>query len=71
MAATHTFLKRNPDDYKLTKNMNYYKSLLDVEEYLIDHEEQPYEVRTLTPSLRPSTTSLSCCCFGCFPRVFF
>lgn len=45
VAATHTFLKRNPDDYKLAKNMNYYKSLLDVEEYLIDHEEQPYEVR--------------------------
>ncbi|TWW70242.1 endoplasmic reticulum protein SC65 [Takifugu flavidus] len=43
VAAAHTFLKKNPDDYKLTKNMNYYKTLLDVEEYLIDHEEQPYE----------------------------
>uniref|UniRef100_H3CA94 Prolyl 3-hydroxylase family member 4 (inactive) n=1 Tax=Tetraodon nigroviridis TaxID=99883 RepID=H3CA94_TETNG len=43
VAATHTFLKKNPDDYKLVKNMNYYKTLLDVEEYLIDHEEQPYE----------------------------
>lgn len=53
MAAAHTFLKKNPDDYKLTKNMNYYKSLLDVEEYLIDHEEQPYEVRVPTPPLRP------------------
>lgn len=51
MAATHTFLKRNPDDYKLAKNMNYYKSLLDVEEYLIDHEEQPYEVRVPPPPL--------------------
>lgn len=53
MAAAHTFLKKNPDDYKLTKNMNYYKSLLDVEEYLIDHEEQPYEVRLPAPSPRP------------------
>lgn len=44
MAAAHTFLKKNPTDPYLTKNMNYYKSLLDVEEYLIDHEEQPYEV---------------------------
>lgn len=53
MAAAHTFLKKNPDDSKLTKNMNYYKSLLDVEEYLIDHEEQPYEVRIPTPPLPP------------------
>lgn len=43
VAATHTFLKKNPDDVLLTKNMNYYKTLFDVEEYLIDHEEQPYE----------------------------
>lgn len=45
MAAAHTFLKKNPTDPSLTKNMNYYKTLFDVEEYLIDHEEQPYEVR--------------------------
>ncbi|XP_041828232.1 endoplasmic reticulum protein SC65 [Melanotaenia boesemani] len=43
VAAAHTFLKRNPNDPSLTKNMNYYKTLFDVEEYLIDHEEQPYE----------------------------
>ncbi|XP_071765935.1 endoplasmic reticulum protein SC65 [Centroberyx gerrardi] len=43
VAAAHTFLQKNPDDPYLTKNMNYYKTLLDVEEYLIDHEEQPYE----------------------------
>lgn len=43
VAATHTFLKKNPDDVLLTKNINYYKTLFDVEEYLIDHEEQPYE----------------------------
>lgn len=28
--------------------MNYYKTLFDVEEYLVDHEEQPYEVCTST-----------------------
>ncbi|XP_014330953.1 endoplasmic reticulum protein SC65 [Xiphophorus maculatus] len=43
VSATHTFLKKNPEEPYLTKNMNYYKSLFDVDEYLIDHEEQPYE----------------------------
>ncbi|XP_013878381.1 endoplasmic reticulum protein SC65 [Austrofundulus limnaeus] len=43
VAASHTFLKKNPKDPSLTKNMNYYKTLMDVDEYLIDHEEQPYE----------------------------
>lgn len=45
VAAAHTFLKRNPTDPSLTKNMKYYKTLFDVEEYLVDHEERPYEVR--------------------------
>lgn len=45
VAAAHTFLKKNPTDPYLTKNMNYYKTLFDVEEYLVDQEEQPYEVR--------------------------
>lgn len=44
VAASHTFLKKNPKDETLTKNINYYKTLMDVDEYLIDHEEQPYEV---------------------------
>ncbi|XP_068193069.1 endoplasmic reticulum protein SC65 [Antennarius striatus] len=43
VAAAHTYLKKNPKDPSLTKNMKYYKTLFDVEEYLIDHEEQPYE----------------------------
>ncbi|XP_029364698.1 endoplasmic reticulum protein SC65 [Echeneis naucrates] len=43
VAAAHTFLKKNPTDPHLTKNMNYYKTLFDVEEYFVDHEEQPYE----------------------------
>nr|XP_057905350.1 endoplasmic reticulum protein SC65 [Doryrhamphus excisus] len=43
VSAAHTFLKKNPKDGPLTKNMKYYKTLMDVDEYLIDHEEQPYE----------------------------
>ncbi|XP_068575137.1 endoplasmic reticulum protein SC65 [Cebidichthys violaceus] len=43
VSAAHTFLKKNPTDSYLTKNMKYYKTLFDVEQYLIDHEEQPYE----------------------------
>ncbi|KAM9394237.1 endoplasmic reticulum protein SC65 [Pholidichthys leucotaenia] len=43
VSATHTFLKKNADDPQLSKNMDYYKTLFDVDEYLIDHEEQPYE----------------------------
>ncbi|XP_037544675.1 endoplasmic reticulum protein SC65 [Nematolebias whitei] len=43
VAASHTFLKKNPKDPSLTKNMNYYKTLMEVDEHLVDHEEQPYE----------------------------
>ncbi|KAI9539601.1 hypothetical protein NQZ68_005683 [Dissostichus eleginoides] len=43
VSAAHTFLKKNPTDPYLTKNMNYYKTLFDAEEHLIDQEEQPYE----------------------------
>lgn len=57
IAAAHTFLKKNPTDPYLTKNMNYYKTLFDVEEYLIDHEEQPYEVGT--QHCRPSPVSVT------------
>ena len=44
MSAAHTFLQKNPEDPYLTKNMNYYKSLSAVDAYLIDHEQQRYEV---------------------------
>lgn len=54
VAAAHTFLKKNPTDPSLKKNMNYYKTLFDVEEYLVDHEEKPYEVR---PSAQPPSRS--------------
>lgn len=43
VSAAHTFLQRNPGDSSLSKNMNYYKSLFDVEEYLVDLEEKLYE----------------------------
>lgn len=43
VSAAHTFLQKNPEDTYLSKNMNYYKTLFDVDEYLIDHEERPYE----------------------------
>lgn len=72
VAAAHTFLKKNPTDPYLTKNMNYYKTLFDVEKYLIDHEEQPYEVRLLTLSscsavqIKP-VLNQPLCCPDCFP----
>ncbi|KAJ8364550.1 hypothetical protein SKAU_G00133810 [Synaphobranchus kaupii] len=43
VSAAHTFLQRNPDDTLMTKSMDYYKTMFDLEEYLIDHEERPYE----------------------------
>ncbi|KAJ7992331.1 hypothetical protein DPEC_G00277420 [Dallia pectoralis] len=43
VSAAHTFLQRNPGDPFITKNMNYYKTLFELDEYLIDHEERPYE----------------------------
>lgn len=74
VAAAHTFLKKNPTDPYLTKNMNYYKTLFDVEEYLIDHEEQQYEVRRFAP---PSLFSVQVKCalrlskrVSLFSRVF-
>ncbi|MBN3296548.1 SC65 protein, partial [Amia calva] len=43
VSAAHTFLQRNPEDPLMLKNMNYFKTLFEVDEYLIDHEERPYE----------------------------
>lgn len=59
VSAAHTFLQKNPDDPYLTKNMNYYKTLLDLKEYLVDHEERPYEVCSLL-SLSYSSIPLRC-----------
>lgn len=43
VSAAHTYLQRNPGDPLLSRSVNYYKSLFDLEEYLIDHEEKSYE----------------------------
>ncbi|XP_043910733.1 endoplasmic reticulum protein SC65 [Protopterus annectens] len=43
VSAAHTYLQKNPDDEMMKKNLNYYKTLFDVDEYLIDLEERPYE----------------------------
>jgi len=48
VSAAYTYLQRNPGDPLLSRSLNYYKSLFDMEEYLIDHEEQPYEVCILS-----------------------
>ncbi len=48
VSAAHTYLQRNPEDPVLSRSLNYYKSLLDTEEYLVDHEEKPYEVFILS-----------------------
>lgn len=54
VSAAHTFLKKNPTDPYLIKNMNFYKTLFDVEEHIIDQEEQPYEVCRITLKLLSS-----------------
>uniref|UniRef100_A0A673NGS4 Prolyl 3-hydroxylase family member 4 (inactive) n=1 Tax=Sinocyclocheilus rhinocerous TaxID=307959 RepID=A0A673NGS4_9TELE len=43
VSAAHTYLERNPEDPLLSRSLNYYKSLFDTEEYLVDHEEKPCE----------------------------
>lgn len=48
VSAAHTYLQRNPEDPLLSKSLSYYKSLFDTEEYLVDHEEKPYEVFILS-----------------------
>eukprot|EP00063_Salmo_salar_P039431 XP_014014266.1 PREDICTED: synaptonemal complex protein SC65-like isoform X1 [Salmo salar] len=44
LASAHTYLQRNPEDPVMTQHMNQYKREFDLEGYLIDHEECPYEV---------------------------
>lgn len=43
VSAAHTYLQRNPGDQQLSKNLKYYNSLFDIEEFLLDQEEKPYE----------------------------
>uniref|UniRef100_A0A670JP86 Prolyl 3-hydroxylase family member 4 (inactive) n=1 Tax=Podarcis muralis TaxID=64176 RepID=A0A670JP86_PODMU len=43
VSAAHTFLQKNPKHEMTQKYMNYYKTMVDVDEYLIDLEAQPFE----------------------------
>ncbi|KAG9470468.1 hypothetical protein GDO78_017751 [Eleutherodactylus coqui] len=43
VSAAHTFLQKNPTHEMTQRYMNYYKTLLEVDEFLIDLEAQPYE----------------------------
>ena len=45
VSAAHTFLQKNPKHEMTLKYLNYYRTMLDVDEYLVDLEAQPYEVR--------------------------
>uniref|UniRef100_A0A4W3JPU6 Endoplasmic reticulum protein SC65 n=1 Tax=Callorhinchus milii TaxID=7868 RepID=A0A4W3JPU6_CALMI len=43
IAAAHTYLQKNPKDVAMQKKMSYYKTIPDIENYLIDMESQPHE----------------------------
>ncbi|NXN18197.1 SC65 protein, partial [Indicator maculatus] len=45
VSAAHTFLQKNPKHEMTLKYLNYYRTMLDVDEYLVDLEAPPYEVR--------------------------
>uniref|UniRef100_A0A8C0H990 Prolyl 3-hydroxylase family member 4 (inactive) n=1 Tax=Chelonoidis abingdonii TaxID=106734 RepID=A0A8C0H990_CHEAB len=47
VSAAHTFLQKNPKHEMTLKYLNYYRTMLDVDEYLVDLEAQPYEVSTV------------------------
>ncbi|XP_053554834.1 endoplasmic reticulum protein SC65 [Bombina bombina] len=43
VSAAHTYLQKNPTHEMTVRYMNYYKTLMEVDEFLIDLESQPYE----------------------------
>uniref|UniRef100_A0A8D2MEB7 Endoplasmic reticulum protein SC65 n=1 Tax=Zonotrichia albicollis TaxID=44394 RepID=A0A8D2MEB7_ZONAL len=43
VSAAHTFLQKNPKHEMTLRYLNYYRTMLDVDEYLVDLEAQPYE----------------------------
>nr|XP_020657765.1 cartilage-associated protein [Pogona vitticeps] len=43
IAAAHTFLLKHPDDDMMKRNMAYYKSMPDAEDYIKDLETKSYE----------------------------
>ncbi|KAI5621010.1 synaptonemal complex protein SC65, partial [Silurus asotus] len=60
VSAAHTYLQRNPRDPLISKNINFYKSLFDIEEYLLDQEEKKHQVIcTLNTQLLTTTSVLT------------
>ncbi|KAK3512115.1 hypothetical protein QTP70_031146 [Hemibagrus guttatus] len=59
VSAAHTYLQRNPGDPLISKNMNFYKSLFDIEEYLLDQEEKKHETLFLKAVLLYNTGDFS------------
>ena len=47
--CAYTFLQRNPEDQEMRQLMEEYKNGYDLNGFLIDHEERPYEVTTAQP----------------------
>ncbi|XP_067825253.1 endoplasmic reticulum protein SC65-like [Heptranchias perlo] len=43
IAAAHTFLQKNPKDAAMQKKMTYYKTIPDIETYLVDVEAREHE----------------------------
>ncbi|XP_062993917.1 endoplasmic reticulum protein SC65 isoform X2 [Elgaria multicarinata webbii] len=43
VSAAHTFLQKNPKHEMTQRYLHYYKTMVDVDEYLVDLEAQPYE----------------------------
>ncbi|NWH58624.1 SC65 protein, partial [Geococcyx californianus] len=43
VSAAHTFLQKNPKHEMTLRYLNYYRTMVDVDEYLVDLEAPPYE----------------------------
>ncbi|NXA55713.1 SC65 protein, partial [Nothocercus julius] len=43
VAAAHTFLQKNPAHEMTLRYLHYYRTMVDVDEHLVDLEAQPYE----------------------------
>uniref|UniRef100_A0A8C6YUC7 Prolyl 3-hydroxylase family member 4 (inactive) n=1 Tax=Nothoprocta perdicaria TaxID=30464 RepID=A0A8C6YUC7_NOTPE len=43
VAAAHTFLQKNPAHEMTRRYLHYYRTMVDVDEHLVDLEAQPYE----------------------------
>ncbi|KAF7239151.1 Endoplasmic reticulum protein SC65 [Varanus komodoensis] len=43
VSAAHTYLQKNPKHEMTQRYLHYYRTMVDVDEYLVDLEAQPYE----------------------------